>query len=159
MASLNDAIDMLLECVCTRLAEAGRPVCECYQSIGQPIYQQCCRCSGGNGTGALIGGLENMYPVNQDLLQVSRVESCRRGAWGADVALYLSRCHPTISSGGTIDTTKFSEAAHSFNDDAVDVRKALTCCDVRLMWRSIGVESDPAGGCSYLVARVTIAVD
>lgn len=158
---LNAGIDALLACATSALEAALRPVCACHQSIGTPMWSPCCECDSRNSTGTLSAWLENMYPADANtLLPVTRTETCRRGAWAADIAIQLSRCFPTVDEHGNLPSTEDVDAvARSLHEDAVVVRRAITCCgDVRLRWRTLGVEAEPEGGCSYLVARVTIEV-
>lgn len=161
MASLNDHIDTILACICEALETAGRPTCSCYQTVGTPIWRPCCKCGTGNGTGELTASLVDMYPVDGNTLQpVIRVEPCRRGAWGADIMLQLTRCYPMINGQTLPKPDDIEQKANELNDDAETMRRAIACCsDVRIAWRGISVEADPAGGCSFLTARITVGLD
>lgn len=160
MATLNEAVDTVLECVCSALEDAGRPACNCYPTVGMPIWRPCCECGPDGVTGELNAFLENVVPVDSTTLQQTmRVESCRKGAWGANIAVQLSRCYPTITDDELPDPAEVAQAARDLHDDVDVIRRALTCCeDIRLTWRSVGVESDPDGGCSTVIARVMVGL-
>lgn len=160
--ALNDVVDTALACVCEKLTEAGRPACNCYPVVGAPVMSFCCECGAPGQSGELRAYVENLYPVDGSTLFASpRIETCRRGPWAVDLALSLSRCHPTIDEQGNLpDPADLEQAARDLHTDIEIIRKALTCCDgIRLVWRSLGVENDPEGGCSEITARVTIGLD
>lgn len=160
MAALNVVVDQLLSCACMALEEADRPACSCYPVIGNPIWRPCCNCGGSDASGELTASLDNMYPADNDLNQVSRLESCRRGSWAVDIILTLTRCYPMVSGSVDLpDPDDVEAAARQLHDDADTLRRALTCCpDLRLAWRGLGVDTDPEAGCSSLRARVTVGL-
>lgn len=161
MVTLNDAIDTALSCVCIALEEAARPACQCYPTIGEPLWRPCCECGDTGTSGELTASLETMYPIDGNtLLPSPRIEACRKGPWGADIALDLTRCFPTLQEDGELPPQdEVGTAAREMHDDADIIRRALTCCpDLRLRWRSLGVDLDPNGGCSKLTARITVAL-
>lgn len=166
MASLSDTIETVLGCVCDALSVAERPVCHCYQVVGTPMWRPCCDCTdcatcSDSASGELVAWVENLYPVDQNLQPSLRIESCRRGAWAADIALQLTRCYPAVTEDAQLpDPDALDVVAREFNEDLTALRKALTCCSgVRLVWRSLGAETPPEGGCSYLTAHVTVGIE
>lgn len=166
MVALNEAIDTLLACINDALNVAERPVCHTYQVVGTPTWRPCCDCSdcadcSSIAVGELVAWVTNEYPVDQNLNAVTRVEACRRGAWGADIAIMLYRCYPSITEDvGLPPPEDLDAAARLFNEDADTVRRALNCCTgLRLSWRSLGAEIPPEGGCSYLTAHITVGLD
>lgn len=161
-ASLTDTMDALLECVTAALDTAGRPACAEGLTIGVPAVGPagCCECDG-EGGGSLAGFVERVYPADATTTveQVARWEDCRTGAVAADISLTLIRCYPSMDEQGNMPALAVTtDYAHNLNTDMVAVWNALKCCDTRVVIRDSAVESDPEGGCSGFVIRVTTLV-
>lgn len=160
---LDAVITRLVACGCEALAAAERPVCDCGTVIGNPVLgpEKCCECTEGT-SGALIGTLERIFDAsNVDLSEVIRIHPCRLGTVAADVSLLLARCYPTINEKGeTPDLVDTTVAASELQVDAAILWTALVCCakdsGFALRMRQVVVESDPLGGCSQVIAQVTV---
>lgn len=168
---LGTTMDSLLACLCEKLAEAGRPVCEdkCGHTIGPPVIGPtvCCECDDTDDTddtgpgGQLSVTLQRMYPVDgTTFAQVARLENCRPGAVAADLAFTLTRCHPTIDETGTPPTlVDVAPYADGVVDDVQTLWNALFCCpNFSVVIRDTAVDSDPQGGCSAIGLRVSVLV-
>lgn len=154
---ISTTSDLLLDCVCTALSTAGRPVCECYTTVGDPMIAICCECDPGV-SGEVSIHLDRLYEVDPTtLLSVFRVRPCKRGTVAGDFVIVLTRCWPTVNEAGEIPDTEDQDAgARDLHDDAAIVWNALACCTgLRLLINEISVDAPPQAGCSILTARVT----
>lgn len=160
---LDTTASGVLACVCAALADAGRPVCACYQVVGPPIVgTNCCECDDG-GTGEATVYFEQMYDADPTTLQkVSRVHPCRQSTTVADLTVVVTRCYPTIGDDGELpDPDDVDEAASSVNADVCSIWNAVSCgCDLdaNLLIRSVAVDSMPEAGCAAIAARLTVEV-
>lgn len=158
--SLNITQDALLTCVCDGLATAGRPVCDCYSVVGDPMVAICCECDTGVSGEATIH-FNELYEVDQNTFEeIVRVRPCRGGTLAADFTVNVSRCYPTIQEDGSFPSPEDQEAAaKELNEDVATIYRALSCCTgLRLAVRGVSVESSPQAGCALLTALVTVEV-
>lgn len=159
--TVGTTLDTLLGCVVDALAAVERPVCDSGTTIGPPVFGpgECCKCSGGDSDGRVVGFVERTYPVNgNDFEQVIPL-NCRRTPIAADIVLVVIRCFPRISETGVMPSLeKTSTAADGLNTDMAAVWNAVECCGANLGIREAAVDSDPEGGCSAFAIRVTTLV-
>lgn len=159
--TVSETMDTLLGCVVDALAAVERPVCDLGTTIGPPVIgpDTCCKCSGGDSDGRVVGFVERTYPVNgNDFEQVIPL-NCRRTPIAADIVLVVIRCFPRISETGVMPSLeKTSTAADGLNTDMAAVWNAVECCGENLGIREAAVDSDPEGGCSAFAIRVTTLV-
>lgn len=153
----------LLDCVCDALAEAGRPVCECYGTIGSPMVSNCCECEEGVSGEVSVSFAALREASPETLRQVTRIRPCKGGIVVAEFHIILSRCFPTLTEEGEVpDKEEQTQAAYDIEHDVSVIWNALTCCLERDLERTIDefqVENDPTGGCSYLAIRVSAVVN
>lgn len=161
MADLDTALREVLTCVCDSLADAGRPTCACYATIGPPIIgTNCCECEAGV-TGEATIHFEQMYDADPQTLQNTlRVHPCRNSVTVADATVIVTRCYPTLTEDGELPPPdEVDLAASTMHDDVCVIWKALTCCVTSpMLIRSVAVDSMPEAGCSAIAARVSVEV-
>lgn len=158
---LDGTARKLLSCICDALADAERPVCSCYATIGPPVIgANCCECEKGS-TGEATVHFEQMYDADpSSLQQVNRIHPCRQSTLAADLTVVVTRCYPTLDESGQFpDTHVVDEVTGEMHADVSTVYQALVCCvETRMLIRSVAVDSMPEAGCSALAARVTVEV-
>lgn len=164
MKGIDDSINDVLSCVCEALAAAERPVCVCSTTIGQPVIATCCECRRGV-SGELWARLVRAYRLGRNgggLPDAVAQKPCAPSNWAAEFQITLARCYPTITDEGEIpDPEEQAEAARNLAADVATIQRAVSCCSVDgevPYIQSLGVESDPSGGCSFIVATVQIPV-
>lgn len=160
-SDLSTTLQTLIDCVCSALADADRPVCACGMTVGPPVIgpAQCCECDGDTG-GQVTGNLERVFPVTGVLLESdTRVENCRPGLVAADFTIVVTRCYPTLDEQGNMpDLDQTTDATIGLHTDVGLVWNALKCCGTNLVFRESAVTADPDGGCSAFAVRVTVPV-
>lgn len=164
---LDTTTRALLACVCDALADEGRPTCQCYATVGDPVIGLCCSCEGDGysadaPTGEVTVHLEQIYDVDPATLQqVTPIRPCRKTTTAADITLVVTRCYPTVDEFGNMPDPDAADAAATLlHDDVTTVWNALTCgCfDGRMIVTQVAVGAPPEGGCAVLIARVTVEV-
>lgn len=159
---LTTVMDSLTECVCAALESIDRPTCHCGLTIGVPAQGvgACCECDDTAG-GNVASFLERVYPADPTTWeQTSPQYPCRDNVTAADISVTVIRCYPSLDEQGNmpgLDVT--TDYAHNLNTDMSAVWTALKCCGTKLVIRDSAVESDPEGGCSGFVIRVSVLVN
>lgn len=159
--TVGATMDALISCVVDSLAAIERPVCDSGSTIGPPVIGpgECCKCSGGDSDGRVVGYVERTYPVDGASFEQVIPLNCRRTPIAADIVLVVVRCFPRIDNQGNMpNLTKTSTAAAALNADMAAVWNAVECCGENLGIREAAVDSDPEGGCSAFAIRVTTLV-
>lgn len=150
--------EWLTDCVCAELETAGRPVCDCFAIVGEPILDldACCECLPGR-VGQLTVSLLEVYDADPQTLKPvdTRVRPCRGGVTVGRWQISLSRCYPTVDERGNPPAPEaLNEAADGLDEDITAVWTAVTCCWAQRVGRSAiaGMYSNtsPEGGCSVL---------
>lgn len=162
LLGIDDTLAALVGCVCSELADAGRPTCECGTTIGIPQIATCCECQAGV-SGELWGHLVQVYRSDMVNYGQSNVPQrpCAPAEWAAEFTLTLARCFPTIDEQGELpDPEERAAVARTLHADVAAIHRALHCCvdtePVNVV--NIRVDTEPTGGCSYLVATIQAPV-
>lgn len=162
LLGVDDTLNSLVACVCAALESDGRPTCECGTTIGSPAISICCECEPGV-SGELWGSLVRVYRAGRTSYDQATLPQrpCAPADWAAEYRLTLARCFPTIDEDGDLPSAEDrSAAAAALHADVATMHRAMHCCqDVEPpQVVSIEVQTDPSGGCSFLVATVRAPV-
>lgn len=161
--SPQEAAERLLECVCDALADAGRAVCSCYQTVGTPVVGKCCDCGEDDFemTGELSIHFRRIFDADPNtLLEVQRVRPCKGGTLAASYRMVLARCFPTVNEHGELPQHEaLTEKAEEQHEDIAILWQSLACCSgMNLRIDDISIDPNPQIGCSFLYADVTVSV-
>lgn len=161
LLGIDETLNALIGCVCAALEEVGAPVCTCATTIGTPAIGRCCECGDGK-EGELWGNLIRTYRVTEAGYADARPQKpCTPAKWAAEYQITLARCFPTLDERANLPSPEDrSAAATALHADVATLHRALHCCTETEppYLNRIGVESDPEGGCSFLVASVSVPV-
>ena len=162
LPTLDEAADLLVNCVCAELEAEGRPVCACSKTIGSPMVAVGCECGARGASGELWVNFSTMYAADPTTLQRgSFVYPCRKVATVAEFRITVTRCFPTLTERGDLPSPEDqAEAASTYHSDLQAVWRAVSCCvteSTRALF--VNVENaDPEGGLSALVVTVAVEV-
>lgn len=160
LLGIDDTLHELLQCVSQALADDEAPVCSVGGTLGQPAIASCCDC--GDGEGELWGNLVRVYRSQQaGLADAPPQKPCLPAHWSAEYRITLARCFPVIDESGELPSVEArTEATARGHADVATVHRAIHCCGETEPPYLVGiqVETDPAGGCSFLVATVRVPV-
>lgn len=161
LMGIDETLKALVACVCTALEDSEAPVCICSTTVGNPMISTCCECDSGQ-SGELWGNFVRLY--RGDRISGGEVQAqrpCAPANWVAQFQITLARCFPTIDESGEIpDSEDQAQAAQGIHADVAAIRRAIHCCQETepATLEAINVQTDPTGGCSFLVATLNVPV-
>lgn len=165
LLGIDDTLHELLTCVSARLDSSGSPVCSVGASVGMPAIASCCECgdaADGGGEGELWGHVQRVFRSTEaGVSQAIAQKPCAPSQWAAEYLITLARCFPVIDERGDLPAVDDrTSAAGDTHADIAAIQRALHCCTATEppYLESIAVQTDPQGGCSYLVATVRVPV-
>lgn len=162
LLGIDETLQTLLACVCEALESSGAPACICSTTVGVPVILNPCACKGGAGSGEVWGALQQVYRIDRQTLQQTAPgrRPCGTGKWGARFQITLARCFPTIDARGNPPKPEAQAAAAAqLHADTAAIHRALSCCALDdVLVETIGVQADPQGGASFLIATVVAGV-
>lgn len=161
LKGIDDTLTALVNCVSDELDESDAPVCLHSNTIGTPAIASCCECTPGK-SGELWGNFLRLYQGHRETgVQVQPRKPCAPATWVAQFQITLARCFPTLTDQGELPHHEDqAAAAMELHADVAAIRRAIHCCQDTepATLEAINVQADPSGGCSYLVATLTVPV-
>lgn len=153
---IDDTLNALLACVSDALDPAP---CSVSTTVGTPAIGDCCDC--GDGQGELWGNLNRVFRYEErGIIDATMQKPCAPVQWAAEFRIALTRCFPVMDQYGRVSAEAQAEAASRLHADLASFHRAIHCCGETATpyLADIGVETDPEGGCSILVATVRVPV-
>lgn len=162
LKGVDETLAGIVECVENELIKIEAPVCTASSTVGSPVIGSCCDC--GDGEGELWGGTIRVYRMGASAggyPDEMPKRPCAPSMWAAEFQITLARCFPVLDDYGELPpATERASSAAGLHADIAAIQRAIHCCSTTEppYLVSIGVDTDPEGGCSYLVAVVQVPV-
>lgn len=161
LMGIDQTLHALISCVCEELEKSEAPVCVCSTTIGSPMIATCCECEA-DKNGELWGNFLRLYRGDRQTgAEVQPRKPCAPANWVAQFQITLARCFPTIDENGELPSAEDqSDSARSLHADVAAFRRAIHCCQDTepATLEAINVQTEPSGGCSFLVATLNVPV-
>jgi hypothetical protein len=134
----------LSECVCTKLAETGRPVCWCGVLPGLEVGWDYCTgsCDDACGMGWVRTAGINPYQT----FPIPEIDNKCRMPLGFAIEIGAMRCWPVPSDGEPVDPETATQIALNQVADAQALYEAIKCCGIEIAVQQY-VPSGPQAGC------------
>lgn len=168
LTSVEALITLLLNCVCTELDTAGRPVCSCAvrHAIQWPSMEGCCECEAASGHAKTHGQAWARFQRAEPVQGTPRADNTQCGrATQVTIDLGVHRCVSAFDGNSARPPTPAQYTADSLAliNDEYHIRRALSCCPepqpagALAGWRwdvTTSLPLGPMGGCAGVVVTV-----
>lgn len=151
MNLLDELENLLLLCLCEKLATAGRPVCVCQHYAGErpPVGDRCSQENGANGQAWIRRGSSAMG-IDPDQITFAGLPCGGGTLWGTDIELGIYRC---ISAVPTPEGNAPAPEAYTADRDLIMADRA-TLAEVLCCWPFAG---EPPEGYEFDMSGIAIA--
>lgn len=127
---LDELENLLLLCLCEKLAAAGRPTCVCqhYAGEGPPVGDRCSQEEGTNGQAWIRRGVTVMG-IDADEITFSGMPCGAGSQWGTDIELGIYRCISAVpvEGGGAPTPEQYAADRELLMADRATLAEVLCC--------------------------------